>query len=180
MTSRQPIPFIGVRVHRNRTPSGRRTVTPARRAAHYYAYGRELAFERDGKQRGSWYGPDGKVRGHQEVLDWARQEALDHRYTFEAVLSVQQGSPAAADFCQAMRRGEVIRDWRLLVHRDTEYRHAHVLFFRDERLEKEQFLAWQQQVREALLQLDRQQGAEQGLQGEAGAGKERGLAVELA
>ena len=180
MTDRQPIPFIGVRIHRNQTPTGRRTSTPARRAAQYYAYGRDLALEREGKQRGLWYGPDGQIQSHQEVLSWARQEALSRRYTFEALLSVQQGALTAADFCQAMQQGEAIPDWRLLMHRDTGYRHAHVLFFRDKRLDKGRFLAWQQQVREALLQLEKQQLAEQQLQHEAGAGKARGLAVEMA
>ena len=78
---------------------------------------------------------------------------------------------------RAMQQGEAIADWRLLVHRDTAYRHAHVLFFRDRRLEKGEFLAWQHQVREALLQLEKQHTAEQQLQYEADTGKARGLEV---
>ena len=179
MTNKQSLPFIGVRIHRNRTASGRRSSTPARRAARYMAYGRDLAAETKGKQRGLWYGPEGKVHDHQEILAWARQEAFGHRYTFEAVLSMQQAKLAAADFCRAMEQGESIQDWRLMLHRDTAHRHAHVLFFRDKRLEKAQFLAWQQKVREALLQSEKQQAAEQHIQHEMGAAKARGLEVEL-
>jgi hypothetical protein len=180
MTNAHPIPFIGVRAHRNRTPSGRRSSTPARRAARYVAYGRDLAAEAKSTQRGLWYGPDGQARSHEEVLAWARQEALGHRYTFEALLSVQRGALSAADFCEAMQQGEAIGDWRLMAHRDTDYRHAHVLFFRDRRMDKAQFLAWQRQVREALLQLQKQQMVQQQLQHEAGAGKAHGLEAELA
>lgn len=178
MSKGQPIPFIGVRVHRNRTPAGRRISTPARRAAHYYAYGRDAALEREGRQRGQWYGPDGRRHSHEEVLAWARREALGHRYTFEALLSVQQGRLTAEAFTRAMQQGETVSDWRLLMHRDTAYRHAHVLFFRDRRLEKGEFQAWQEQVREALLQLEKQHTAEQQLAYEAAAGKARGLEVE--
>jgi hypothetical protein len=178
MSERQPIPFIGVRIHRNRTPGGRRTSTPARRAAHYYAYGRDAAVESKSRQRGTWYGPDGQRHSHEQVLAWARREALGHRYTFEALLSVQQGRLTAEAFTSAMHKGEAISDWRLLVHRDTGYRHAHVLFFRDRRLEKGEFLAWQQQVREALLQLEKQHTTEQQLHYEAASGKVRGLEVE--
>lgn len=177
MRSSRPIPFIGVRVHRNRTPSGRRSSTPARRAARYVAYGRDLAAEATSKQRGLWHGPDGKARSHEEVLAWVRQEALGHRYTFEALLSVQRGALSAADFCEAMQQGEAVHDWRLMVHRDTGYRHAHVLFFGDRRLDKAQFLEWQQQVREALLRLEKQHAAQQQLQQEAGAGKAQGMEV---
>jgi hypothetical protein len=73
-----------------------------------------------------------------------------------------------------MQQGEAISDWRLLVHRDTAYRHAHVLFFRDRRLEKGEFLAWQEQVREALLQLEKEHTVEQQLQYEVAAGKRAG------
>ena len=179
MSERHPIPFIGVRMHKNRTPSGRRTSTPARRAARYYAYGHGAALEKEGKQRGLWYAPDGDTRSHDEVLAWARQEALSHRFTFEALLSVQQGALRPADFCAAMKQGAAIRDYRLMVHADTDYRHAHVLFFRDKRLNKTQFLAWQKQVREVLIQLEKQQMTEQQLQYEAVARKARGLEVEI-
>jgi hypothetical protein len=159
-TDRAPIPFIGVRAYRNRTPTGRRTATPARRAARYLAFGRERqagqAAEQRGEQRGQWVGPDGGVRSHEAVLAWAREGALGHRYTFQALLSVQQGVLGPKDFTQAMEKGGLITDWRLVVHRDTDYRHAHVLFFGDKRLQKETFLAWQEQVREELVRLEEQ------------------------
>lgn len=160
-TELAPIPFIGVRAHRNRTPAGRRTATPARRAALYLAFGSERQAEQSAEQpaepRGQWLGPDGRVRSHESVLAWAQEGALRHRYTFQAVLSVQQGALEPEEFAQAMEKGGLISDWRLMVHRDTDYRHAHVLFFRDHRFQKETFLGWQEQVREELARLEEQQ-----------------------
>lgn len=157
MADEYPIPFIGVRLHENRTPTGRRTSTPARRAALYFAYGRERQNQLEEKQRGEWLGPDGRVHTHAAVMAWAKESALNHRYTFEALLSVQQGKLTPAQFCQAMGQGEEIGDWRLVSHQDTDYRHAHVLFFRDKRLDKNSFLAWQTAVRQELARLEQQQ-----------------------
>jgi hypothetical protein len=41
LPNQKPIPFINVRTQENRTPTGRRTSTPAKRAAIYYAYGNQ-------------------------------------------------------------------------------------------------------------------------------------------
>jgi len=155
----QPVPFIGVRVHGNRTAGGRRSSTAARRAARYLAFGeQQRARQAEGEgveaTRGVWYGPDGERRSHKEVMGWLRKEALQHRYTFEAILSAPQGEPTAQEFSKALQHGGEVASWRLMVHEDTTYRHAHVLFFGEKRLDREAFLKWQQRVREALLQME--------------------------
>lgn len=157
MVNDAPIPFIGLRLHENRTPTGRRTSTPAKHAALYFAYGRDRQAQQEEKQRGQWLGPDGRSHSHEAVMAWAKEAALNHRYTFEALLSVQQGELTPAQFCQAMGQGQEIGDWRLVSHEDTDYRHAHVLFFRDKRLDKKSFLAWQTAVRQELSRLEQQQ-----------------------
>lgn len=157
MTDDSPIPFIGVRLRENRTLAGRRTSAPARRAALYFAYGRDRQARQEEKQRGEWLGPDGRSHTHEAVMAWAKEAALNHRYTFEALLSVQQGELTPEQFCQAMSQSGEIRDWRLVSHQDTAYRHAHVLFFRDKRLDKTTFLAWQTAVRQELTRLEQQQ-----------------------
>lgn len=157
MRNDSPIPFIGVRVHENRTPTGRRTSTPAKHAALYFAYGRARKAQQEEKQRGEWLGPDSRPHTHEAVMTWAKEAALSHRYTFEALLSVQQGALTPEQFCQAMSQNSEIGDWRLVSHQDTNYRHAHVLFFRDKRLDKKTFLAWQTAVRQELSRLEQQQ-----------------------
>lgn len=166
MRDQQPIPFIGVRMHENRTPTGRRTSTPAKRAALYFAYGNERNVgdeeaQLEGRQRGEWLGPDGRIQSHETVVAWAKQEALRHRYTSETIFSVPQADLTPEEFCQAMQQeslvGGEISDWRLMAHRDTDYRHAHVLFFRDKRFDKKTFLSWQTDVRAELVGLEQQQ-----------------------
>jgi len=150
------VPFIGVRLHENRTPTGRRTQTPAKRAALYVAYGsgRTPAGKEarlTGSQRGEWLSPDGRVQPHDEVMAWLRAESFRHRYTFETLLSVRDGDLTGEAFCKAMGQGEAVSDWRLMMHNDTNNSHAHVLFFGDKRMDKKAFLAWQADVRTELV-----------------------------
>ena len=156
MSRKTTIPFIGVRLHENRTPTGRRTSTPAKRTALYFAYGSERTPQGKearltGSQRGEWLSPDGRVQPHDEVMAWLRAESFRNRYTFEALLSVRDGDLTSEAFCKAMGQGEIVSDWRLMLHSDTNNRHAHVLFFRDERMDKKAFLAWQAGVRTELV-----------------------------
>lgn len=157
MSNNPPDPFIGVQMHENRTATGRRSSTPAKQATLYFAYGREQQNQFEGKQRGEWWGPDGRIHEHETVMAWAKQEALRHRYTFQAILSVPQAELNPEQFCQAMAQSQEISEWRLMMHQDTKHRHAHVLFFRDKRLDKKSFLAWQTAVRQELSRMEQQQ-----------------------
>ena len=71
-----------------------------------------------------------------------------------------QGRLTPQDYGEALERAGILRDWRLMVHNDTAYSHAHVLFFRDKRIEKEQYLRWQADVRQALALREQQRLSE--------------------
>ena len=172
MGKTRSLPFVGVRMKENRTPTGRRTATPAKHAALYIAYGKERQAQIEQRMRGQWLGPDGKARSHEAVMAWAREKALQHRYTFQAILSVPEGDLTPEAFCQAMQQGRQIDDWMLMTHSDTEHSHAHVLFFQDKRIEKERFLAWQAEIRAELVLQEQKQL--DGLQQELALGKEAG------
>lgn len=151
-----PEPFIGVRMHKNKTATGRRSSMSAKKAAIYFAFGRDKQAQQDGQQRGEWWGENGRVHTHEDVMTWAKQEALKHRYTFQAILSVPHAELNPEQFCQAMAQSDDIQQWRLIVHDDTNHCHAHVLFFRNKRLGKRSFLRWQTAVRQELSRLEQQ------------------------
>lgn len=159
--NKPPIPFINVRTQENRTPTGRRTSTPAKRAALYYAFGRDQSrdskAQQAGRQRGEWLGPDGRVHSQEEVMAWIKANALAQRYTFQGLLSVPEGELTAAEFGQALQKGGQTAEWRLIAHNDTQHRHAHVLWFGDRRMDKQTFLVWQRDVRAELVRLEQQQ-----------------------
>ena len=149
-----PLPFVRLSYTPNRTPTGKRTATPAKRAARYFAFANDRKAERTAEQRGRWYGPSGQTHDHEAVLAWASAQAKAHAYTFQALLSVPEGRLRAEDFARAMEGGKTIDDWRLLAHDDTAYSHAHVLFFRNRRLDKESFADWHERVRRELAALE--------------------------
>jgi hypothetical protein len=154
--SEQPPPFVRIQLQENRTPTGRRTATPARRAARYIAYGQDREAREAGRQRGIWLGPDGRAHSHEAVLDWARREGVNYRYTGHVVLSPPQDILTPAHFCRAMAASGEIASWRLMAHDDTRFRHAHVLFFREERIPKARYLAWHARMQQALTRLERE------------------------
>jgi hypothetical protein len=121
-----------------------------KKAARYFAYANDREAERRGEQRSHWYGPDGSKHEHEAVLAWATAGAKAHRYTFQALLSLPEGRLSATDFTRAMREGKYIDDFRLITHDDTKHSHAHVLFFRDSRMDREQFTDWHERIRQSL------------------------------
>jgi hypothetical protein len=153
--SEQVLPFIRIQMQKNRTASGRRTSTPAKHAARYCAYG-NVKSKQEGKQRGEWLGPNSQKQSHEAVMAWAQQEALQHRYTCHAIFSLRDGALTPQQFCHAMQQGGDIQDWRLMAHSDTAHSHAHILFFRDKRLDKQRYLTWHNAVGEALSTMEKQ------------------------
>jgi hypothetical protein len=174
------LPFVRLSYASNRTATGRRTATPARKAARYVAFGRDRQAETEGKQRGEWYGPDGQIHAHEEVLTWATAQARRYQYTFQALLSVPEGRLRATDYGRALHEARYIESWRLMSHEDTGHSHAHVLFFRDGRMDREVFADWHEQIRRQLATLEeRHLGGEQAEEAlQPGRDRERGEGLE--
>lgn len=163
MNNRQPSPVVRMQRVRNRTRTGKRTSKAARKAAIYFAFGRELpnqASDAQARQRGHWLGPGGETYSHEEALAWAQDAAKKYEYTFQALLSVPQGRLTAEEYGQALEQTGSLPDWRLVVHNDTAYSHAHVLFFRDNRIEKDRYLRWQAEVSRMLAISEQQRLSE--------------------
>ena len=72
------------------------------------------------------------------------------------ILSVKCVHLSLAEYGRAMRAGgSLFPEWCLIVHRDTDYSHAHALAFGDEeiRIKGRTFRAWWQQARAELDRL---------------------------
>ena len=151
-------PVVRLQHKHNRTPTGKRTATPARKAVAYFAFGRDV--NQVGKQRGQWIGSGGNQHEHKDVLHWAHQQARQHEHTFQALLSVPQARLSGAEYAKALDKAGQIETWRMVVHNDTAYSHAHVLFFRDQRMSRTQFEQWQAQVQQELALLEEKRLAE--------------------
>ncbi|MCB8947944.1 MAG: hypothetical protein H6653_08000 [Ardenticatenaceae bacterium] len=156
----------------NRTPSGRRSATKARKLAQYFALGRGRAKEQELRpQRGQWLDPAGRPCRHEEVLQWVREQGTSHEMTYQFILSVKETELTAEAFNRAMAAGGPLFDeWRLIQHTDTDYPHAHALAFGDRpvQIKSEAFQSWWLAVRQALereqavaIEMQREQALEQ-------------------
>ena len=156
----------------NRTPSGRRSATKARKLAQYFALGRGRAHEQELRpQRGQWLDPAGRLCRHEEVLQWVREQGMSHEMTYQFILSVKETELSAEAFNRAMAAGgPLFEEWRLIQHTDTDYPHAHALAFGDQpvQVKGEAFQSWWQAVRQALereqavaIEMQREQALEQ-------------------
>jgi hypothetical protein len=155
-------PITNVRYHRNRTKRGNVSYAKTTQSIAYYGYGKPVTNPYR-QLRGTWHDEQGAVATHDDTLEWARQKSRQHQYTYKLVLSLRDGPMQARDFVQAMRASDSERwqGWRLIVHRDTEHVHAHVVAFRDKKLPKEAFQQWKQETAAVLASLEGQRLAAQ-------------------
>lgn len=140
----------------NRTPTGRRSATKARKLAQYFALGRGREKEQELRpQRGQWLDQDGRACTHEEVLQWVRQQGMSHELTHQFILSVKETELTPEAFNRAMAAGgPLFSEWRLINHEDTRFPHAHALAFGNKpvQIRSEAFQSWWQGVRAALEQ----------------------------
>ncbi|MFQ5419427.1 MAG: hypothetical protein ACE5EY_03585 [Anaerolineae bacterium] len=139
---------------RNRTPTGKRSATKARKLAQYLAFGRGRPQEQmERPQRGQWLDESGRPCTHQEVLDWVIQQGKENQFTHQFILSVKDTPLTSESFNRAMAAGgDLFPKWRLIQHTDTRYPHAHALAFgqKEVRIKSEAFREWWLGVRAAL------------------------------
>ncbi|MAT97763.1 MAG: hypothetical protein CL608_11510 [Anaerolineaceae bacterium] len=163
----------------NRTPTGRRSATKARKLAQYFALGRGREKEQEIRpQRGQWLDQDGRQCSHEEVLQWVRQQGMSHELTHQFILSVKETELTPEAFNRAMAAGgPLFSEWRLIPHEDTRYPHAHALAFSQQEvhIKSEAFQAWWHGVRQAL---EREQAAARELQLEQVLEQDRAAALQ--
>jgi hypothetical protein len=144
----------------NQTPSGRPSATGARRLAQYFAYGRGTQAEQATReQRGGWISEEGRRLEHEEVIEWVNQQGKAHRFTHQLILSARDARLSPEEFAEALKAGDLLQEWRLIAHEDSNYPHAHVLAFGDEPsiARGREFQEWCLAVRRALKPKQEQQ-----------------------
>jgi hypothetical protein len=162
--------IVHARYIKNRTPTGRVTVRQMSRAVHYIGYGHKFENPKE-YLRGQWYSPE-REQTHEDVVHWAEDKAQDHRYTYTLVLSVRDGIMHDDDFTETMREAQTKEsietfptDWRLMVHRDSDHDHAHVVFFRERTVRKAELAQWREALQSTLNRYQEQRLEEQQAQG---------------
>ncbi|MFQ5401790.1 MAG: hypothetical protein ACE5E7_19605 [Anaerolineae bacterium] len=149
----------------NKSGKGRPSYAQMKGLMNYIAYGRYADhLGQEMKQRGVWLDHHGRAVSHEEMLHWAKEKVhqYGHEYTYQLLLSTRYGELSADDFNDVLQQGSElsgVREWRTMIHEDTQYQHAHVLLLRREKLSNALYREWQQRMQAALeqLQMERHQ-----------------------
>jgi len=156
----------------NKSARGKPAYARMKGLMNYIAYGRyEDHLNQEAKPRGLWLDHNGKPTAHEETLHWAKEKV--HRYgyehTYQLLLSTRYGGLTAADFNHVLRQGSELsdmREWRMMLHDDTDNQHAHVILLRREKLANGRYKEWQQTMQTELEQLQAQRHQERQLETE--------------
>ena len=156
----------------NKSAKGKPAYAQMKGLMNYIAYGRyEDRLAQEAKQRGVWLDHNGNPAAHEETLHWAKEKV--HRYgyehTYQLLLSPRYGGLTAADFNHVLRQGSDLsdmREWRLMLHDDTDNQHAHVILLRREKLANGRYKEWQQALQAELEQVQAQRYQERQLETE--------------
>ncbi len=154
----------------NKSAKGKPAYAQMKGLMNYIAYGRyEDRFDQEAKPRGLWLDHNGRPAAHEETLHWAKEKV--HRYgyehTYQLLLSTRYGGLTAADFNHVLRQGSDLsdmREWRMMLHDDTDNQHAHVILLRREKLSNGRYKEWQQTLQTELEQLQAQRHQERQLE----------------
>lgn len=162
----------------NKSAKGKPAYARMKGLMNYIAYGRyedrpsfglRTSFDQEATQRGLWLDHNGNSAAHEETLHWAKEKV--HRYgyehTYQLLLSTRYGGLTAADFNHVLRQGSELsdmREWRLMLHDDTDNQHAHVILLRREKLANGRYKEWQQKMQTELEQLQAQRHQERQLE----------------
>ena len=156
----------------NKSAKGKPAYARMKGLMNYIAYGRyEDQLNQEAKPRGLWLDHNGRPAAHEETLHWAKEKV--HRYgyehTYQLLLSTRYGGLTVADFNHVLRQGSELsdmREWRMMVHDDTDNQHAHVILLRREKLANGRYKEWQQTLQAELEQLQAQRHQERQLETE--------------
>ena len=154
----------------NKSAKGKPAYAQMKGLMNYIAYGRyEDQLNQEARQRGLWLDHNGKSTAHGETLHWAKEKV--HRYgyehTYQLLLSTRYGGLTAADFNHVLKQGSELsdmREWRMMLHEDTDNQHAHVILLRREKLANGRYKEWQQALQAELEQLQAQRHQERQLE----------------
>ena len=108
---------------------GTATTKAITRAAKYYTF-------RDGPDRAErqWHTSDGRTTSYEAIADELRAHARSHAYSYRVVVSTKEAALGPQDYHQALR--DRFATYYFIQHGNTDFPHAHVIGFRDQRLSR--------------------------------------------
>lgn len=135
--------------------TGKPVTANVQRLVYYNVYGNR-GNNPEMQPRGQIYDQDGGVQKYGEYKSWALGQAQNQPYTYRVIISPKGKILTDDDFIQSIRSAGketgVGSDFRVVIHRDTEHTHAHLLFQTNKTLKKKELENWKVQLRISMIE----------------------------
>jgi len=150
--------YINARYIRNRSKkTGRHVTGGVQRVMYYNAYGNKQMNPTQ-EQRGFIYNEQGETVSYANYKEWGIAGTKDHEYSYRMIISPKGHLLNDQDFIQALngsfRERSYGEEFRLLVHRDTNHTHAHVLIHADKTMSRKELESWKRDLRQQIMVLE--------------------------
>ena len=147
--------------------SGRKVTAGVKKVIYYNAYGNK-EINPEMRLRGPIYDQEGKPVSYKAYRDWGVGRIAESNYTYRVIVSPKGHLLEDEDFVSSVAGSLnemplVNDDFRLVVHRDTDHAHAHVLFQTDKTLSKKELETWKRDLRQQMMSFEEIRAKEKGL-----------------
>ena len=153
-------------IHNRSKKTGKRVTADVKRVMFYNAYGNKQ-LNPEMTLRGKIYNEQGQKVTYQNYKGWGLERSRDYDYTYRVIISPKGHLLGDLDFVEAV--GTAFKDqqfgdeFRLLIHRDTENSHAHLLFQADKTMSRRELETWKSELRERMMSLESIRAKERGV-----------------
>ena len=153
-------------IHNRSKKTGKRVTADVKRVMFYNAYGNKQ-LNPEMTLRGKIYNERGQNVTYQNYKTWGLERTRDYAYTYRVIISPKGHLLGDLDFVEAVgtafKEQQFGDEFRLLIHRDTENSHAHLLFQADKTMSRRELETWKSELREQMMSLETGRAKEKGL-----------------
>ena len=153
--------LVKMRYIKNRGARGQTVTANLQKVVFYNVYG-DKKLNPEMKQRGAILDQHGEVVRYGEYKSWAMGRAVHHPYAYRVIASPKGHGLANGDFIQAIRtageRTGFGEQFMIVIHRDTDHTHAHVIFFSDVTMSRKTLEEWKVGFREQIIEIEEAKG----------------------
>jgi len=146
--------------------TGRKVTAGVKKVIYYNAYGNKL-INPEVRQRGPIYDERGKQVSYKAYKEWGVGRIADSKYTYRVIVSPKGHLLEDKDFVDSVASSldemEFGQEFRLVVHRDTDHAHAHVMFQTEKTINKGTLEAWKTGLRQQMMSFEEKRAKEKGI-----------------
>lgn len=159
--------YINARYIPNRSrKTGKPVTRDLKRLVYYNVYGNDQV-NPSGRPRGRIYDQSGEEIRYGRYKRWALEQSTAHSYSYRMIISPKGHLLSDEDFITAVAAAsvptDVAQEFQLIVHRDTDHTHAHLLFFTDKTMGKRELERWKTTLRQELMTREQLRAEQKGV-----------------